>query len=183
MKIKLPHVPYISRKISIDLLNSGFITFNSGVEQVSSVIEEILKNDVLMEKNLDERVKEILEKNSQDIDIMQIDRRNMFWLVKKRLAKESDFILNYDDRYSNISHIILEQIWKKGLVDYSVSENKIKNLIYQSIKNYLKIYESIEDEIIDKIDNLEKKVVVGSQEYDLLFEKMYENELKKRGMF
>lgn len=182
MKVKLPHVPYIARKIAIDMLNSGFIKFDAGIEAVSEVASEILKDDVLKERAIDEKVRGILEEKEDDMDMYGVDRRDLFWMVKRRLADESEFVLNYQERYGAISHAILEMAWKKGYIDYKVSENKAKNIIYQSIKSYLKNYEKIEDIVYEKISKLARKLDEGSVEYDLVFEKLYEEELKKKGL-
>ena len=180
MKIKFPHIPYVSRKIGIDMYNSGFIKFNQGIEGVVKIAEEVITNDALKEKALDEKTENILEENSEDMHIMQVDRRSMFWMVKKRLADESDFVLKHDDRYNKLSHEILELSWKKNYIDYSVSENRARNIIYSSIEEYLKNFEKIEDIVVEKLENSSKKLIPGTPEYDLAFEKYYQDELKKK---
>lgn len=47
----------------------------------------------------------------------------------------------------------------------------------------LKNFGKIEDDVMDKIDTLKRKLIPGTEEYDMVFEKLYEEELKKRGMF
>ncbi|QPH91205.1 DUF507 family protein [Campylobacter concisus] len=182
MRIKLPHVPYVSHKIAIDLLKCGFVKLNKGIEPIVAKASEILTTDVQKERALDERVNELLEKNEDEMQTMQIDRKNMFWLVKKKLAGEFDVILTHEDRFSNVAHKILETIWKSGLVDYSVSENRVKNVIYGSIDEYLKSYEKIEDSVYEMMQNYKRKLIPGTDEYDLIFERLYQDELKKRGM-
>ena len=102
--------------------------------------------------------------------------------MKKKLAKEYGVILSYEDRFSNVAHLVLQNAWKKGLIDYSVSENRIKNIIYGSIEEYLKTYEILQDVVIDKIDGYKRKLIPGTEEYDIVFERLYEDELRKRGM-
>lgn len=182
MRIKLPHAPYISRKIALDLSKSGFIFFKGGIEAIIQTTQEIFEADINKEKALEERVKEVLESNEDEMDFMQIDRKNMFWLVKKKLAKDFDFIVSYEDRYLRLSHEILEVLWKKDLIDYNVSENKAKNVIYSSIESYLKKYEQIEDLVAERLENYKRKMIPGTEEYDLMFEKMYVEELQKQGM-
>ncbi len=167
MRIKLPHVPYVSHKIAIDLLNCGFVKLNKGIEPIVAKASEILTTDVQKERALDERVNELLEKNEDEMQTMQIDRKNMFWLVKKKLAGEFE---------------ILEAIWKSDLVEYNVSENRVKNVIYSSIDEYLKSYEKIEDSVYEMMQNYKRKLIPGTDEYDLIFERLYQDELKKRGM-
>ena len=55
-----------------------------------------------------ERANEIIDARIDEMDSMQVDKKNMFWLIKKKLAEEANFSLNYVDRYSNLSHEILE---------------------------------------------------------------------------
>lgn len=183
MRIKIPHIKYIAQKIAIDLLNSGYVTLHSGLESVAKVAEDIIKNDALKERSIDEKANSLLEQSSDDMEIMQVDRKSLFWMVKKKIAKEMGFELNYEDRYAGISHDILETLWKKSLIDYNVSENKVKNIIYTSIEEYLKNYEKIEDIVFDKLDNYKRKLIPGTEEYDLIFEKLYEEELRRMGIF
>ncbi|NLC27469.1 MAG: DUF507 family protein [Campylobacteraceae bacterium] len=182
MKVRMPHTPYIANKIAIDLFNCGFVTLNEGLEAVVKVAKDLLVKDVEKELALEQRVNEILDENDDDIEFMQVDRRNMFWLVKRKLAKEYDMTLSHEDRYNDISHQILEGIWKKNLIEYNVSENRVKNVIYNAIEKYLKSFEGIEDIVIEKISHYKRELIPGSQEYDLVFERLYEEELRRKGM-
>ncbi len=182
MKIRIPHAPYIANKIAIDLLNCGYVTLSSGLEPVAKVAQDYMVEDIEKEMALEQRVHELLDENEDDIEFMQVDRRNMFWLIKKKLASEYGVILSYEDRFNEVSHRILEQIWKDGLVEYNVSENRIKNVIYNSIEEYINSFESIEDIVIEKISHYKRKLIPGSEEYELIFEKLYEEELRKKGM-
>ncbi len=182
MKIRLPHAPYIANKIAIDIFNCGFVTMLKGLEPVTKVAEDLIVADIKKETALEERVSEILEQNEDEMEFQRVDRRSMFWLIKKKLAKEYGVILSYEDRYNNLSHEILETCWKNNLIEYNVTENRIKNVVYTSIEHYIDSYQEIEDVAAEKISHYKRKLVPGSEEYDLIFERLYEEELKKRGM-
>ena len=182
MKIRLPHAPYIANKIAIDLHKCGFVTMIKGIEPVTKVAETLLTEDIKKEMALEERVGEILEQNEDEMEFQRVDRRSMFWLIKKKLAKEYGVILSYEDRYNEVSHAILEMSWKNNLIEYSVSENRVKNVVYTSIESYIESFQEIEDEVAEKISHYKRKVIPGSEEYDLIFEKLYEEELRARGM-
>lgn len=183
MRIKLPHIPYIANKIMLDIANSSFIEIKEQLEKLNQSVRAILEKDALSEKKLDERVKELLEKQEEEMELMQVDRKNMFWLVKKRLAGDFGVILNSEDRHNHLAHQILNELVENDFINFAVSENRVKNLIFLSIENYLKIYEKLEDEVYDKISNYKTKPIPGSEEYELIFEKLYQEELRKRGMF
>ncbi len=182
MKIRLPHAPYIARKIAIDLLKSGYVTFTEGVDIVADRAEEILLEDLKKELSLEERVNEILEENEDEMEFMRVDRRNMFWLVKKKMAKEYDVILSYEDRFNNVAHQILDRLYDDDLINYSVSENIVKNVIYTSIENYIKSFEEIEDVVMEKIEKMQRKLIPGTEDYNAVFERLYREELRRKGM-
>ncbi|MDR0580259.1 MAG: DUF507 family protein [Campylobacteraceae bacterium] len=182
MKIRLPHAPYIASKIAVDLLNSGFVTLQKGFEPIVEDAKILIVEEINKEAALEQRVSEMLDENSEEMEFRQIDRRNMFWLVKKRLAKDYKVILSFEERYSDLSHRILNKLQKDGLVKYQVSENRVKNVIYNAIEEYLKTYERTQDIVLEKIDNYKRKLIPGTEEYDLVFERLYEEELRKKGM-
>lgn len=182
MKIRLPHAPYIANKIAIDILNCGFVTMNKGLEPIVKVAEDLIVADIKQESALEERVTEILDQNEDEMEFQRVDRRNMFWLIKKKLAREFGVILSYEDRYNEIAHKILETCWKSDLIEYNVTENRVKNIVYIAIETYVATFQAIEDDVAERISNYKRTLVPGSEEYDLIFEKLYEEELRRRGM-
>ncbi|HJE66108.1 MAG TPA: DUF507 family protein, partial [Campylobacter avium] len=91
-------------------------------------------------------------------------------------------ILNNEDRHNDLAHKILSAFVDNDFINFDVSENRIKNLIFSSIENYLRTYESLEDEVYEKISHYKRKLVPGSEEFEIVFDKLYQEELKKRGM-
>ena len=182
MKIRLPHAPYIANKIAIDILNCGFVTMNKGLEPIVKVAEDLIVADIKQESALEERVTEILDQNEDEMEFQRVDRRSMFWLIKKKLAREFGVILSYEDRYNEVAHKILETCWKSDLIEYNVTENRVKNVVYTAIETYVATFQAIEDDVAERISNYKRSLVPGSEEYDLIFEKLYEEELRRRGM-
>jgi len=182
MKIRLPHAPYIANKIAIDLLNSGYATFTKGLEPVKQVAQEIVEEDLKKEQAVEFKVEELLEENEDEMEINQVDRRTLFWMIKKRIAKEYDLILSYEDRYNELSHKILDRLWQDDLIEYNVSENIMRNVILTALENYIDSFEDIEDDVIEKIKSMKREMIPGSDEYNVVFERLYREELKKRGM-
>jgi hypothetical protein len=92
-------------------------------------------------------------------------------------------ILSYEDRFSNVAHLILDKLWAKSLVEYTVTENLMKNVIYTSMENYIDGFMAIEDTVIDKIDGMKRKLIPGTDDYNAVFDRFYREELQKKGMF
>lgn len=159
MKIRLPHAPYIANKIAIDLVKSGFVKLTNGLEPVVRSAQELIEEDIKKEMSLEEKVEDLLDDNEDDMEFMQVDRRNMFWLIKKKLAKEYGVILSYEDRYSDLAHRIMEVLWKKDLVEYSVAENRVKNIIYGAMESYISSFEDVEETVSEKITHYKRKLI------------------------
>jgi hypothetical protein len=183
MKIPVPHTPYIANKIIIDLFNSGYVTFSSGLEDAKKIVAEVIFEDLDQERKLEDKVAEILEENEDNMEFMQVDRRALFWMIKKKMAKDYDVMLNYEDRYSQLAHKVMDRLWQEDKMDYKVSENTIKNIIYDAINGYKESFEVIEEKVYEKISNMKRKLIPGTDEYNTVFERLYREELKKKGMF
>jgi uncharacterized protein len=182
MKISLKAIPHISSKIAVDLNLSGTVTMTKGLEAVASEAEKILIDSVKKEMALEDKAHEICEENEEEIDFMLVDERQLFFMIKKKLAPEFDVILNYEERYSDISHKILDELYEEDLIHFEVTENRIKNIIYNAITSFIADSSEIEDAVMDKIRTYKKKYIPGTDEFDILHEKLYREELTKRGM-
>lgn len=182
MKISLKAIPHISNKISIDLNKSGVVTMTKGLEAVAHEAEKILLHNVHQEMALEEKASEICEDNEEEIEFMLADERQLFFMIKKKLAPEFDIILNYEERYSDISHKILDELYEEDLIHFDVTENRIKNIIYNSITSFIADASEVEDAVMDKIRTYKKRYIPGTDEFDILHEKLYREELVKRGM-
>lgn len=182
MRIKDKHIPYIANKIALEVSSAAFVEVLDSLEKLNSRAQKILEDDLKKEKALDERVREILQEREDEIEFMQIDRANMFWRVKRELASEFGVIFNTEDRHNTLAHSILNDFLNENLINFTVSENRVRNLIFSAIEGYLKDYEKIEEIVLEKMQNRKRKVVRGSEEWDLVFEKLYQEELKRKGM-
>jgi hypothetical protein len=149
--MKLHHTPYISRRISRDLVSCDLVEVRKTREEIADEIEKILDQDIEKEHELDEKVADVLEAQQEEIEYLNADYRQLFWLAKKRMANEFGVILNNEDRYSDIAHKILDYLWEEDYIHYTCSDNKIK-------------------------------LIPGTDEYDIVYHRLYEEELIKRGL-
>jgi hypothetical protein len=67
-------------------------------------------------------------------------------------------------------------------LEYEVNDNQIRNVIFKAFKAFSEAYDKMDDTVYEKIQKMEKEYVQGSIEYELIYERLYEEELRKRGM-
>ncbi len=182
MKLTLTHVKHIANKIAVDLNRSGVITMTHGLDGVAFEAEKHLIENVKKEMVLEEKVHDIVDENEEQIDFYLADERQLFFMIKKKLAEEFGVILSYEERFSDLAHTILDGLYEEDLIHYEVNENRIKNIIYDAITGFIADTGEIESAVIEKLRSYKRKLIPGTDEYDILFEKHYLEELKKRGM-
>lgn len=182
MRLKAKQTGYVATKIGIDLANASFVTLPKGREAVVQAAKEIIDNSLELERALDEKVKNIIEENYDEIEFQHADERQLFFMIKKKMADEHGVIMNYDDRYNNLAHLILDELYENYLAEYTVNENQVKNVIFKSFKSFSDAFDEIDDIVYNKIRGMEKEIIPGSEEYELLYERLYQEELTKRGM-
>jgi len=182
MKISLKTIPHIANKIAIDLNKSGVVTMTKGLDPVAFEAQKILEHNVKQEMALEEKVDLICDDNEEEIEFMLADERQLFFMIKKKLAPEFGVILDYEERYSDISHKILDELYEEDLIHFDVTENRIKNIIYNAITSFIASVSEIEDAVMDKIRSYKRKFIPGTDEFEILHEKLYREEMMKRGM-
>ncbi|WP_297434743.1 DUF507 family protein [Sulfurimonas sp.] len=182
MKMTLKTIPHIANKIAIDLNKSGVVVMTKGLEPVAAEAEKVLHESVKQEMALEEKVNEICDANEDEIEYMMADERQLFYMIKKKLAPEFGVILNYEERFSDIAHKILDELYEEDLIHFDVTENRIKNIIYSAITSFMADSSEIEDAVMDKIRSYKRRFIPGTDEFEILHEKLYREELTKRGM-
>ncbi|MWV61549.1 DUF507 family protein [Helicobacter saguini] len=181
MKLKPLHAKFIATRIINDLSRSNYVKFNAPMPRLIALATQIIEDDIKEEYAIESKARELVEKHQDDIDDNEVDERQFFSMVKRQIAAERGFLLNKNERYSKLAHEILDGLFEEKYIEFNVPENVVKNHILDSIKAYLRQHENITDIVMDKMRNMQKKLIAGSEEYDLMFARLYEEEVGKLG--
>lgn len=182
MKIRQNHTELVGNRIARDLLSSGLAKFTEGIDPIVAIIKEILNQDIKQEAQIDAEAFEILDDNEEAIEFQRADRKQLFWMIKRKICEEDGFIIDKEDRYNNIAHNILSEIYDQDLIFFTVSETRIKSQIVRSIFDFGKSQDDIEDKVREKIGLLKKQIRRGTEEYEILYEKFFAEEMQKVGL-
>ena len=85
-----------------------------------------------------------------------------------------------EDRVRHISHLILDELEKESCVEEggrAAAVHEIKKVLF----DYFKAEDNVDDLVRDKIRSLSRIVPEGSREWDVLFNKLFNEEMEKRG--
>ncbi|MCB0414941.1 MAG: DUF507 family protein [Bdellovibrionales bacterium] len=85
-----------------------------------------------------------------------------------------------EDRQSHLVHLIIDGIWKDDLVDYTDDDRALR-VAQQGMNKFIQEAQAIDVAARNKVASLKRNVVEGSPEWDVLYNKYYEEEMQRRG--
>ncbi|MBI4826743.1 MAG: DUF507 family protein [Nitrospirae bacterium] len=86
-----------------------------------------------------------------------------------------------DDKVSHLTHIILKGLKDKDAVRTLSEDGAIRRAIRNVITKELKLAEDIDIKVNNKLQSYSKKVFEGTSEWDVLYQKFYDEEMSKKG--
>lgn len=85
-----------------------------------------------------------------------------------------------DDRISHLSHLVLEGVTRSGLVEPLVPEEKVLREIKRTITAELQFEDEADAAARQMIGSLSRRVPEGSREWDVLYRKYLDEEIRRR---
>jgi hypothetical protein len=79
-----------------------------------------------------------------------------------------------------LSHLIVKALQQAGNVTFLKPENDVRLQIVKTLTDELKIEDVIDLEVRRKLASYSRKIVEGSREWDVMYQKFYEQEMKNR---
>jgi uncharacterized protein len=79
-----------------------------------------------------------------------------------------------------LSHLIVKALQKAETVTFLKAENDVRLQIVKTLTDELKIEEVVDAEVRRKLASYSRKIVEGNREWDVMYQKLYEEETKKR---
>jgi len=86
-----------------------------------------------------------------------------------------------DDKISHLSHVIFDGLVLSDKVERPADDAKLRREIKLALTRLLKVEDEVDDMVRKKVQSYSKKVLEGSPEWDVLYQKHYQEELKRRG--
>ena len=86
------------------------------------------------------------------------------------------------DKVNKLAHTIADALAGIDAVDFVEDRNTIRMEVRRLLEELLKAEELIDKAARQKIENQRRTIMEGSQEWDILYRKYYNEEVKKLGI-
>ncbi|MEE9144636.1 MAG: DUF507 family protein [Candidatus Binatia bacterium] len=84
-----------------------------------------------------------------------------------------------EDRISHLAHLIIDGLWKEALVDFP-SEARALRETKGVLNDFFNREDLLDEGVRKKIHSLSRPIPPGSREWDILYRKYREEEIKKQ---
>jgi hypothetical protein len=81
----------------------------------------------------------------------------------------------------HLSHLIVQALDDKNLVTWLKDRNSLRMEIANMMLDELSVEEEVEKEVQRILRSYKRKIVEGSREWDVMYRKTFEEQMKKRG--
>ncbi|QPJ65928.1 MAG: DUF507 family protein [Candidatus Nitrohelix vancouverensis] len=93
MRLTKDEVGRLSKKIVRRLMSKHLLIWDEGEEKLEGIVNAIITNDLMVEDQLNEEVKLLLEARTKEYERSMMDYGRVFQMVKTKLARERGLIL------------------------------------------------------------------------------------------
>lgn len=84
-----------------------------------------------------------------------------------------------EDQLSHIAHLITDPLQKEGLFTFKDPARALR-FVKDELRTYFHVYDEIEQIVKKKISSQKKSILEGSREWDVLFNRYFQEEADKK---
>ncbi len=93
MRIQRELIERIDKMVAAALIDGDFLVWEDRPEKLAAIVNEIITQDLMVEDQLNEEVKTLIESRTQEYERDMMDYGRVFQMVKTKLARERGLIL------------------------------------------------------------------------------------------
>jgi len=93
MRLQRELIDRISKKLAASLINNNFLIWEDSPEKLEAILNHIITEDLMVEDQLNEEVKTLLEARTKEYEREMMDYGRVFQMVKQKLVRERGIIL------------------------------------------------------------------------------------------
>lgn len=185
-------VTYISKQL-VKRLTAGVIE-TSSPDAVAEKIAAVITDELTVEDRLNDEVRDLLSQYSEYMRREGVSYSEMFRRIKNTLISQrkvirasgrdtGDAMKLSRDKVTDTSHKIVEMLRKnRDLRMKDKNTNNVRLEIVRIMTDLLTAEDKVDRAARDKIRTLKRDVVEGGEEWELLHQRYYSEELKKLGI-
>ena len=178
----------LARQIGEHLLQNGLVCFAQKHDLLFAKIESYLAGAFDLETRVNNEANMLLAKYEREMDKTQIDSHKMFLMIKKKIVRERNLILqgdptlSPDDKVNHLAHLVQQGLNKDDDVDMKGDGTALLAMIKQVLTTEAQQEEAIRELVKKRLASYKRNILEGTAEWDLLYQKTLTEMLTKKGL-
>ena len=184
-------VAYLAREVSKRLVNGPL---EAGDEEgVRELILWVITDELTVEDRINDEVREILEQYAEYMRREGVSYQEMFKRTKKMLLAERKIIRASGretgdrmklsrDKINDLSHKLAAQLRRTPRIKFKLEWNDVRLEIVRGLTEILLTEDKIDHAARLKIRSQKREIPEGSEEWDILYRRYYDEEMRKYGI-
>ena len=183
MLLSKEYVGYLAREVTKKLI-AGKAIETSVVPKVTERVHAALLEELTLEDRINDEVRVILEAYSEEMNKTGANYQEMFRKVKTRTGAQvqGGAVRLSRDKVNVLARAVADALKTMDEVDFIEDPNTIRQETRKILEDLLNHEERIDQAARQKIESQKRTILEGSQEWDILYRKYYNEEVKKLGI-
>jgi hypothetical protein len=185
-------VTYLSKQV-VKRLTGGIIE-TSSPDAVIEKVATVISDELAVEDRLNDEVRDLLGQYAEYMRREGVSYSEMFRKIKNTLISQrkvirasgrdtGDAMKLSRDKVTDISHKLVEMLRKNhDLRMKDKNTNNVRLEILRVMTDFLTVEDKVDRAARDKIRTQKREIPEGTEEWDLLHQRYYSEELKKLGI-
>ncbi len=175
----------LADRIANNLLDKGYVIADDP-EGFREKVYNILYEDHLAEKELEEEAERIIQENAEEVTYRGVSLHKARKLIKEKLAKERGIAVIGNifsrDKANYLAGKILRLILTDDELDYTEERGVLRSAIVKSFEEVAALRREIDQKVREKIASHSRPIYEGTPEWYALYRRYYNEELIERGL-
>lgn len=153
--------------------------------KIYEAIESALSQHFEEERRIEQRAEKLLQERKAEFEGIQHGKA--FHMIKKQIAQEEDFIMSGGnegrmsaDKISHIAHLAADKLYDDDLMDFPDEDDGPKE-VKKIFNQYFQQEDALDQKVRQKIQSQSNAPFEGSKDWEVLYRKYYEEEMKRLG--
>ncbi|HYM13055.1 MAG TPA: DUF507 family protein [Bryobacterales bacterium] len=191
MLLSRAFIAYLARQLAIRLADGPIEAGDP--EAMRETIQHLITDELSVEDQINDEVREILGQYSEYMRREGVSYQEMFKRTKRLLLAErkiirasgretGDHMKLSRDKVNELSHKLAAQLRRTPRIKFKLEWNDVRLEIVRGLTELLTAEDKIDHAARVKIKSQKREIPEGSEEWDLLFRRYYDEEMKKYGI-
>lgn len=185
MRLKPEEIKKLATHTGNQILADQNNVFKVPKPKIFEAIESALRQHFEEERRLEEEAEKLFREKKDEFQGLQPGLA--LQKIRQMLAQDQDFVLSggpdgrfSPDKISHLAHLVADKLYDDDLMDFPDEDDGPK-FVKAVFQKYFAAAAAVEERVRQKIMSLSQPPFEGSKEWDVLFRKYTEEELKRLG--